>query len=103
MRNPGRGTLSVGRNVKALYARVSSDGQMRGNTVASQLAELRAQAAAIGEHRWAEHSDVGEGYSGATLARPALEWLRDAAALGEVEGLYAHALAGWPGATPIRL
>ena len=43
---PGRGALSMGRIVTALYARVSSDGQARGNTVASQLAELRARAAA---------------------------------------------------------
>src|SRR4051812_40139944 len=75
----------------ALYARVSSDGQARGNTVASQLAELRARAAADGVVVGPEHSYVEEGYSGATLARPALERLRDAAAQGEFERLYVHA------------
>ncbi len=81
----------MGRIVTALYARVSSDGQARGNTVASQLAELRARAAADGVVVGPEHSYVDEGYSGATLARPALERLRDAAALGEFERLYVHA------------
>jgi site-specific DNA recombinase len=81
----------VGRIMTALYARVSSDGQARGNTVASQLAELRARAAADGVVVGPEHSYVDEGYSGATLARPALERLRDAAAQGEFERLYVHA------------
>ena len=81
----------MGRIVTALYARVSSDGQARGNTVASQLAELRARAAADEVVVGPEHSYVDEGYSGATLARPALEQLRDAAAQGEFERLYVHA------------
>ena len=81
----------MGRIVAALYARVSSDGQARGNTVASQLAELRARAAADEVVVGPEHSYVDEGYSGATLARPALERLRDAAAQGEFERLYVHA------------
>ena len=38
----------MGRITAALYARVSSDGQARGNTVASQLAALRERAAAEG-------------------------------------------------------
>jgi site-specific DNA recombinase len=33
---------------------------------------------------------VDEGYSGATLVRPALERLRDLAALGGLEVLYVH-------------
>ena len=81
----------MGRIVTALYARVSSDGQARGNTVASQLAELRARAAADGVVVGPGHSYVDEGHSGATLARPALERLRDAAALGGFERLYVHA------------
>ena len=75
----------------ALYARVSSDGQARGNTVASQLAELRARAAEEGAVITPEHGYVDEGYSGGTLARPALERLRDAAAFGEFDRLYVHA------------
>jgi site-specific DNA recombinase len=80
----------MGRIVAALYARVSSEGQARDNTVASQLAELRVRAVADGVVVGPEHSYVDEGYSGATLARPALERLRDAAALGEFERLYVH-------------
>jgi site-specific DNA recombinase len=80
----------MGRIVAALYARVSSEGQARDNTVASQLAELRVRALADGVVVGPEHSYVDEGYSGATLARPALERLRDAAALGEFERLYVH-------------
>ena len=79
------------RIIAALYARVSSDGQARGNTVASQLAALheraKADAAAIGP----DHAYVDEGRSGATLARPALERLRDAVAAGEVDRVYVHA------------
>jgi site-specific DNA recombinase len=70
---------------------VSSDGQARGNTVASQLADLQARATADGVAIAAEHRFVDEGYSGATLARPALERLRDAAARGEFDRLLVHA------------
>src|SRR3982751_4211940 len=80
----------MGRIVAALYARGSSEGQARDNTVASQLAELRVRAVADGVVVGPEHSYVDEGYSGATLARPALERLRDAAAQGESERLYVH-------------
>jgi site-specific DNA recombinase len=77
--------------VAALYARVSSDGQARGNTVASQLAALRARADADGAAVGPDHAYVDEGRSGATLARPALERLRDAVAAGELDRLYVHA------------
>jgi site-specific DNA recombinase len=66
----------------ALYARVSSEQQARGNTVASQLAALRDRAASAG--LLVEPSDefIDEGYSGTTLLRPALERLRDAVVAG---------------------
>ena len=38
-----------------------------------------------------EHRFVDEGYSGATLVRPALERLRDAAAAGALDRVYVHA------------
>ena len=63
----------MGRITAALYARVSSDGQARGNTVASQLAALQERAAADGAAVGPDHAYVDEGRSGATLARPALE------------------------------
>jgi len=72
----------------ALYARVSSDGQARDNTVASQLAALRERAAADGAAVGPDRAYVDEGRSGATLARPALERLRDAVAAGEVDRVY---------------
>ena len=74
-----------------LYARVSSDGQARGNTVASQLAALQERAKADAAAISPDHAYVDEGRSGATLARPALERLRDAVAVGEMDRVYVHA------------
>ncbi|HJS88273.1 MAG TPA: recombinase family protein [Acetobacteraceae bacterium] len=78
----------MGRITAALYARVSSDGQARGNTVASQLAALHERAASDGAAIGPDHAFVDEGRSGATLARPALERLRDVVAGGEVDRVY---------------
>ncbi len=69
----------------ALYARVSSDRQKEDKTIASQTASLRTHAQAQGytiPEGWVFED---EGYSGATLARPALERLRDLVAEGQVE------------------
>ena len=81
----------MSRITAALYARVSSDGQARGNVIASQLAALRERAAADDAAISLDHAYADEGCSGATLARPALERLRDAAAGGEVDRVYVHA------------
>jgi site-specific DNA recombinase len=81
----------VDRITAALYARVSSDGQARGNTVASQLAALQERAKADAAAISPDHAYVDEGRSGATLARPALERLRDAVAVGEMDRVYVHA------------
>ena len=81
----------MGRITAALYARVSSDGQARGNTVASQLAALQERACADDAAVGPDHAYVDEGRSGATLARPALERLRDAVAGGEIDRVYVHA------------
>ena len=73
----------------ALYARVSSDGQARDNTIASQVAALREGVAADGFLLVPDHAYVDEGYSGTILLRPALERLRDAVAGGIVtQNLY---------------
>ena len=69
----------MGRIVTArLFSRVSSDGQARGNRWPASSPScgrgLPADEVVVGP----EHSYVDEGYSGATLARPALERLRDA-------------------------
>jgi site-specific DNA recombinase len=54
------------------------------------VAALRERAATDGLSLAAEQEYVDDGYSGATLVRPALERLRDVAALGGVEVLYVH-------------
>jgi DNA invertase Pin-like site-specific DNA recombinase len=64
----------------AIYARVSSARQRDEQTIASQTAALRAHAAAKGFAIPPEWVFEDEGYSGATLIRPALERLRDLAA-----------------------
>jgi DNA invertase Pin-like site-specific DNA recombinase len=74
----------------ALYARVSSEHQATAQTIASQVAALRERVAADGLRLLDELVFVDDGFSGATLVRPALERLRDAAAAGEVERLYVH-------------
>jgi len=74
----------------ALYARVSSEQQASAHTVASQVAALRERIAADGLVLPDDRAFVDEGYSGATLIRPALERLRDAAAAGSVDRLYVH-------------
>jgi site-specific DNA recombinase len=74
----------------ALYARVSSDQQQEAKTIASQVADLRSRIAATGASLSAELEFVDDGYSGATLIRPALERLRDVAAAGGIDQLYVH-------------
>lgn len=72
----------------ALYARVSSEQQTQTHTIASQLAALRDRIAADGLSLPAERLFIDDGYSGATLVRPALEGLRDLAAAGGLDRLY---------------
>jgi site-specific DNA recombinase len=74
----------------ALYARVSTDRQAEAQTIGSQLAALRERAAADGLVIAPALEFVDEGYSGATLVRPALERLRDVVAVGGIEVLYVH-------------
>ncbi len=74
----------------AIYARVSSEQQADAHTIASQVAALQARVAADGLPLLPDHHFLDEGYSGATLIRPALERLRDAAALGSISRLYVH-------------
>jgi len=74
----------------ASYARVSSEQQAEANTVASQLAALQARVAQDGLALPDERQFIDEGYSGATLIRPALEHLRDLVAAGGVDRLYVH-------------
>jgi site-specific DNA recombinase len=74
----------------AIYARVSSEQQAEEHTIASQVAALRARVAEDALQLPAEREFLDEGYSGATLARPALERLRDLVAAGGIDRLYVH-------------
>jgi site-specific DNA recombinase len=62
----------------AIYARVSTERQGRQQTIDSQLAALRAWAAAQGHVLAEDHVFRDEGYSGSRLDRPGLDGLRDA-------------------------
>jgi site-specific DNA recombinase len=79
------GTVAV-----AIYARVSSEQQADAGTVASQLDALQARLTKERLSLEDELCFVDEGYSGATLIRPALERLRDVAATGAIDRLYVH-------------
>src|SRR4051794_10606318 len=72
------------------YARVSSEHQAENDTIASQLAALEARIAADGLVLPPAQRFVDDGYSGATLTRPALEQLRDLAAAGGLDRIYIH-------------
>src|SRR3954453_5428333 len=74
----------------AIYARVSSDQQSGDNTIASQVTAWQARVSADGLPLPAAQRFVDDGYSGATLARPALEQLRDLAAAGALDRVYVH-------------
>src|SRR5271167_2677130 len=68
----------------AIYARVSSDRQKENHTIASQTAALIEYAQTHGYSVPPEWVFEDEGYSGAILARPGLEALRDLAAEGQI-------------------
>jgi site-specific DNA recombinase len=74
----------------AIYARVSSEQQAMTHTIASQVAALRARVTTDGLALPESMQFLDEGYSGATLIRPALERLRDLIATGAVDRLYVH-------------
>jgi len=69
----------------AIYARVSSERQKEQETIASQTAALLEHAAS---QSWTVPTGwrfLDEGYSGASLVRPALDSLRDCIAEGQVD------------------
>ena len=77
--------------VAAIYARVSSERQRQDQTIASQTVGLRELAAERGLLVTEDLVFEDEGFSGASLQRPALERLRDRAAEGAFEILLCHA------------
>ncbi len=74
----------------ALYARVSSDKQAQAQTIASQVEALQERMRQEDLILDPELQFIDDGYSGATLVRPALERLRDMAAMGVIDRLYVH-------------
>ncbi len=68
----------------AVYARVSTERQQQMQTIQVQLDRLQTYVGAQTDwHLTEAHIYLDEGYSGATLNRPGLDRLRDAAALAE--------------------
>jgi site-specific DNA recombinase len=74
----------------AIYARVSSEHQADAQTITSQVTALHDRVTADGLVVPEALQFLDDGYSGATLVRPALERLRDAAAAGGIDRLYVH-------------
>ena len=74
----------------AIYARVSSEQQAAAHTIQSQLGDLTERAHTDGLPVPPERWFLDGGYSGATLVRPAMDRLRDLAALGGVDRIYVH-------------
>lgn len=74
-----------------IYARVSSDQQSQQQTIQSQVDALRDRVQTDGHDLPESLCFLDDGVSGATLNRPALERLRDAAYAGGLHKLYVHA------------
>jgi site-specific DNA recombinase len=74
----------------AIYARVSSEQQPPVHTIESQLAALGERPQAHGLQVPPERQFLDDGYSGATLVRPALDRLRDLVALSGIDRIYVH-------------
>jgi site-specific DNA recombinase len=69
----------------AIYARVSTPRQARAQKIDDQVERLKAYVEQKGFGLEEEHIYIDEGYSGASLNRPGLDALRDAAAMAEFE------------------
>ena len=75
------------RKIVAAYARVSTERQAESQTIAQQVAALRAYAAGQGWNLADEQIYCDDGWSGARLDRPALDRLRDAVGRALVDTL----------------
>src|SRR5713226_7925461 len=74
----------------AFYARVSGEQQASAHTIESQIAALSERASNDGTPLPRERQFVDDGYSGATLIRPALDRLRDLVSVGALDRIYVH-------------
>ncbi len=74
----------------AIYSRVSTEEQKQGENIEAHIAELKTLMDKEGNYLW--HGERGiykdEGYSGAIIARPGLDRLRDDAKLGRYKKVY---------------
>ena len=74
----------------AFYARVSGEQQVAAHTIESQIAVLGERAQHDGTPVPPERQFVDDGFSGATLIRPALDRLRDLVSVGAIDRIYVH-------------
>ena len=74
----------------AFYARVSGEQQAAAHTIQSQIAALSERAHLDGTPVPSERQFVDDGYSGASLIRPALDRLRDLVNVGAIDRIYVH-------------
>ena len=74
----------------AYYAHVSSEQQAAAHTIESQIAALSERARNDGTPAPTERQFIDDGYSGATLIRPALDRLRDLVSVGAIDRIYVH-------------
>jgi site-specific DNA recombinase len=74
----------------AFYARVSGEQQAAAHTIESQIAALKERAQSDGAPVPPERQFVDDGFSGATLIRPALDRLRDFVSVGAIDRIYVH-------------
>lgn len=74
----------------AFYARVSGEQQADAQTIQSQIVALRERVVSDEILVPPNREFIDDGYSGATLVRPALERLRDLAAAGAIQRIYVH-------------
>ena len=86
----------------AIYARVSTPRQAWDRKTDQQVARLEQHAQRQGWVLDGGRVYLDEGYSGASLNRPDLDALRDAAAMAEFEVLLVTARAGSPASTSTR-
>src|SRR3954465_7932280 len=81
----GKGHRRATMPIAAAYARVSTQRQTDSQSIESQLERLRAHAHAQHWELPADSVFRDDGYSGASLQRPGLDHLRDAAASARLD------------------
>jgi site-specific DNA recombinase len=74
----------------AIYARVSTDSQVKERTIDSQIDALVQRLREEGLTLSPDLRFIDDGYSGSTVIRPGLERLRDRAVMGAFDRLYVH-------------